>query len=318
MQIEKYQGFKAELAVAETFEEIKLLESKAAAIAEFGRKNKIGLDEQNQWGVFRTEIEVKKGEWLDKMFPHGGDRKSSSTDTNLINEGITPDESCNARLVHHEPEIKEQVIQSIIQSGKVVTPSAVSSGIRAHKRVAYIEQQKKDIQENNISELSGIFDIISIDPPWNYGRVYDPDNSRVANPYPEMTIDEIKAIELPCSDNSILFLWTTHKFLPYAFDILKIWGFEYKATLVWNKEKIGMGDWFRMQCEFCLFAIKGKPFWNNTTERDLITESRREHSRKPEAFFNMVNKICLGRKLEYFARAKRTGWEIYGNDTEKF
>lgn len=320
MQLEKYQGFKAELAIVETLEEIKLLESRAAAAAEFGRKNKIGLDEQNQWGIFRTEIETKKGEWLESNFP-------SKTSSNQYLVGttyepskmpVTKHESANARLVHREPELKERVIESIIKSGKVVTPNAVSSAIRVQKRTEYIEQQKKDIEKNNISEPTGLYDVISVDPPWNYGREYDPENSRVANPYPEMTVDQIKALNLPFKEDAIIFLWTTHKFLPEAFEILKKWGFDYKATLVWNKEKIGMGVWFRMQCEFCLFAIKGKPFWNNTTERDIITESRREHSRKPDGFFDMVDKICVGRKLEYFSREQRYGWDIFGNDTDKF
>ena len=186
------------------------------------------------------------------------------------------------------------------------------------ERIELIEKQKRDIQESKLMELNGLYDVISVDPPWNYGREYDPETSRVANPYPEMSTDQIKALRLPFSNDSILFLWTTHKFLPDAFEILKEWGFEYKATLVWNKEKIGMGAWFRMQCEFCLFAVKGKPFWNNTTERDIIVESRREHSRKPDAFFNMVDKLCVGRKLEYFSREQREGWEVYGNDTNKF
>jgi N6-adenosine-specific RNA methylase IME4 len=186
------------------------------------------------------------------------------------------------------------------------------------ERIELIEKQKRDIQESKLMELNGLYDVISVDPPWNYGREYDPETSRVANPYPEMSSEQIKALRLPFSNDSILFLWTTHKFLPDAFDILKEWGFEYKATLVWNKEKIGMGAWFRMQCEFCLFAVKGKPFWSNTTERDIIVESRREHSRKPDAFFNMVDKLCVGRKLEYFSREQREGWEVYGNDTNKF
>lgn len=185
-------------------------------------------------------------------------------------------------------------------------------------RKEIIDKQKDDIENGLLPELKGLFDVISIDPPWNYGREYDPNGSRVANPYPEMTTEQIKAIELPLMDNAIVFLWTTHKFLPDAFDILKHWNLDYKATLVWNKEKIGMGAWFRMQCEFCLVGIKGKPYWNNTTERDIIIESRREHSRKPDAFFNIVDKITAGRKLEYFSREKRNGWEIFGNDTEKF
>jgi N6-adenosine-specific RNA methylase IME4 len=88
--------------------------------------------------------------------------------------------------------------------------------------------------------------------------------------------------------------------------------------MVWDKEKIGMGAWLRMQCEFCLVAIKGKPYWENTSHRDILREPRREHSRKPDSFFNIVEKITLGRRLEYFSREKRNGWEVFGNDTEKF
>lgn len=89
-ELEKYQGFRYELAIVETFEEIKFIENKAAAVAEFARKNKIGKNEQDQWGIFRVEIDAKKGAWLDERFPYGGDRKSSLSDSNLKKEGIIP------------------------------------------------------------------------------------------------------------------------------------------------------------------------------------------------------------------------------------
>jgi N6-adenosine-specific RNA methylase IME4 len=115
-----------------------------------------------------------------------------------------------------------------------------------------------------------------------------------------------------------LFLWTTHAFIFDAKALLDAWGFEYKATGVWDKGKMGMGHWLRMQCEFFLVGIKGKPIWNNTKWRDIIRENRREHSRKPEAFYEMVEDITVGRRLDYFSREKRLGWEVVGNDTEKF
>lgn len=183
---------------------------------------------------------------------------------------------------------------------------------------ANIEMQAEAIKNGELPILNGLYDVISIDPPWNYGREYDPVGSRVANPYPEMTIEQIKAIKLPALNDSIVLLWTTHKFLPEAFEILKHWGYEYKATMVWNKENIGMGAWLRMQCEFCLVGIKGKPYWQNTTVRDIITETRREHSRKPDIFFENIEKITAGRRLEYFSRERRDGWDVFGNDTEKF
>jgi N6-adenosine-specific RNA methylase IME4 len=100
--------------------------------------------------------------------------------------------------------------------------------------------------------------------------------------------------------------------------LMDSWGFTYKATIVWDKERLGMGAWLRMQCEFCIVGIKGKPAWNNTKWRDIIRESRREHSRKPEAFYEMVEDITIGRRLDFFSREARNGWEAFGNDTSKF
>jgi N6-adenosine-specific RNA methylase IME4 len=318
MQIEKYSGFSADLAVAETLQEIKLLESKAAAAAEFARKNKVGIEEQNQWGKFRVEIESKKGEWLDREFPAGGARNFKVSPIDLEIMPVTKTESSNARKVFRNPELANEVMKVIESRGDIITPNKVASEVKKIERAVIIEAQRKDIEANCINSTTGLYDVISIDPPWPYGRTYDPETSRVANPYPEMSIEEIKEIKLPFSDNSVIFLWTTHAFLPDAFDILNHYGFTYKATLVWNKVNMGMGAWFRMQCEFCLFAVKGKPLFINTTERDIIIEARREHSRKPDLFFEMVGKTCNGRKLEYFSREQRPGWDTYGNDTLKF
>lgn len=192
------------------------------------------------------------------------------------------------------------------------------------QRIEEINKQLIEIETGNMPELEGLFDVISVDPPWNYEgenkkiTSFDSVGRRVANPYPEMSTEEIKKIELPLKKDSIVFLWTTHKFLPDAFEILKKWNLQYKATLVWNKEKMGMGAWFRMQCEFCLVGIKGKPYFENTKYRDILTEARREHSRKPDCFFSMIEEITLGRRLEYFSREKRNGWEVFGNDINKF
>ena len=214
------------------------------------------------------------------------------------------------------PEIKEKV-----KSGDVSINQAyneVKKSEKIQERKEYIKKQKEEIETQEIIKPSGLFDVIAIDPPWNYGREYNPEGSRVANPYPEMSQSELLDIELPSKDNSVLFLWTTQAFIWDAKELMDKWCYTYKATLVWDKENIGMGAWLRMQCEFCLVGIKGKPFFNNTTERDIIREARREHSRKPDAFYKLVEKITAGKRLEYFSREKRDGWEVYGNETEKF
>jgi N6-adenosine-specific RNA methylase IME4 len=219
-------------------------------------------------------------------------------------------------------EVKEK-----LRTGEVSINQAYKEIKKEEKkveRVELIQKQIEDIEEGLLPDLIGLFDVVSVDPPWPYEgeskniTSFDSVGRRVANPYPEMSIEQIKNIKLPLMDNAVVLLWTTHKFLPDAFEILKEWNLDYKATLVWNKEKIGMGAWFRMQCEFCLVGIKGKPYWENTTYRDIIVESRREHSRKPDSFFEMIEKITMGNRLEYFSREKREGWKVFGNDINKF
>jgi N6-adenosine-specific RNA methylase IME4 len=222
-------------------------------------------------------------------------------------------------IIASEEEINKQIEikANELVKAKLQTIEAQKEAKKVERK-NYIEAQKEAINSGEVKLPEGKFEVVVIDPPWNYGREYDPENSRVANPYPEMSQEQLLELEIPSADNSVIYLWTTHKFLFDAKELLDNWGFDYKATLVWNKEKMGMGAWFRMQCEFCLVGIKGKPLWNNTKWRDIITEPRREHSRKPEIFYEMINEINAGRKLDYFSRSNREGWSVYGNDTQKF
>jgi N6-adenosine-specific RNA methylase IME4 len=229
-------------------------------------------------------------------------------------------------LIKQDAETRAKVIEVLKVESKPIEIiiQEIKKEEKKAERIELIEQQIEDIEQGLLPELKGLFDVISVDPPWPYEgeskniTSFDSVGRRVANPYPEMNIEQIKKIDLPLMNDGVILLWTTHRFLPDAFEILKEWNLDYKATLVWNKEKIGMGAWFRMQCEFCLVGVKGKPYWNNTTFRDILNEPRREHSRKPDSFFEMIEKITLGRRLEYFSREKRNGWEVFGNDINKF
>lgn len=215
-------------------------------------------------------------------------------------------------LEKHRPDLLARVLAGEFQSNKAISIA------KKEEHQANIDRQRAEIEAGSATLPSGVFEVVVMDPPWNYGRDYDPDGSRVANPYPEMTQDQLLSMAPPFADNCALFLWTTHQFLWDAKALLDQWGFTYKANLVWDKERMGMGAWLRMQCEFCLIGIKGKPEWENSTWRDVIREPRREHSRKPEIFYQMVEEVTVGRRLEYFSRSARPGWEAFGNDTAKF
>jgi N6-adenosine-specific RNA methylase IME4 len=196
---------------------------------------------------------------------------------------------------------------------------------KKQEREKQIEEVRQKIEQEEIVAPSGKFDVIAIDPPWAYDEKggfssdqHDPDGNRGGVDYPTMTVEQIGKIDLPAKDNSVLFLWTTHAFLRDSFALLDQWGYTYKATIVWDKERMGMGRTIRLQCEFCLLAIKGRPIIEGASERDIIREARREHSRKPEAFYAMVERMCMGRKLDYFSREQRKGWDTYGAEAGKF
>jgi len=227
-------------------------------------------------------------------------------------EGINWKFSHFAQELHRHTDLIEKAIETARQRETIATRHDVLKMIKEQKRADKIQRQKEEINQG-LELLTGTFDIIVIDPPWTFEGEYDADGRRTTAPYPTMTYEEIEQINIPANDNCILWLWCTHKDIFCAKNILESWGFEYKGILVWDKEIMGIGTWLRFQCEFCLLGIKGKPLWENKNIRDIIREPRREHSRKPDAFYKMIDDNFIGRKLDYFGRIKRDNWSIYGS-----
>jgi N6-adenosine-specific RNA methylase IME4 len=275
------------------------------------------LDAEVRIGELMREVPKAQGTRTDIELCNNADKKFKAE---VIKEsGFTPMQVSRFETLAAHPEVVEQVKAEARESEEVVTRSAVLGRIKNEQRKEMIQRQVEEIEKGNIEKPDGLFDVIAIDPPWNYGTSFDADGRRVANPYPEMTQEQLKALEIPAKDNCVMFLWTTQKFIWDAKELLDTWGFTYRSMIVWDKEKIGMGDLIRMQCEFCLVGIKGSPvFKDNHSVRDIIREPRREHSRKPEEFYRIVDSLCAGRKLDFFSREERTGWFSYGNDTKKF
>ena len=189
---------------------------------------------------------------------------------------------------------------------------AISNLYRETKRFKTIADLRE--KAKTIETPEGLFDVIVVDPPWAYGSQYDPEGRRCASPYPEMTVDKIKAIKLPMNQNCIVWLWTTNAFIHDAFHILETWGLEPKTILTWVKDRMGLGDWLRGKTEHCIMAIKGKPIINLTNQSTALFGEAREHSRKPEEFYKLVDLLCFGSKLDYFAREKRVSWSIFGTN----
>ena len=190
---------------------------------------------------------------------------------------------------------------------------------------AEIKQERKAaIVESIIAEPpkppQGPFRVIVVDPPWKYeSRAEDPTH-RGRTPYPDMELADIKALPIPALAHTdcILWLWTTNAFMREAFECLDAWGFQNKTILTWTKSNLGLGNWLRGKTEHCLMAVRGKPIVTLTNQTTHLVGPLREHSRKPDEFFAMVDSLCPGNKLEMFSRQKRDGWQSTGAEENHF
>lgn len=168
------------------------------------------------------------------------------------------------------------------------------------------------------------YEVVYADPAWDYaGR--EQHNTKVANKsvidhYNTMTCAQLKELDVKsiCAKNSILFLWTSSPHLPQALDVMKAWGFEYKTiAFVWDKQKTNPGYYTLSQCEIVLVGKRGKfpEGRGSRKERQFISEMRRKHSQKPDEVRLRIERMFpTQKKLEMFAREKKEGWDVWGNE----
>jgi N6-adenosine-specific RNA methylase IME4/ParB-like chromosome segregation protein Spo0J len=162
----------------------------------------------------------------------------------------------------------------------------------------------------------GPFRVIVADPPWHFTKRAKDPSQRGQVPYPTMTIEEIKAIRVAdiAHEDTILWLWTTNAHLPDAFGVIESWGFIYKTCLTWVKDRMGLGDWLRGQTEHCLLAVRGNPVIQLINQTTVLYAPVGEHSEKPEEFYQLVEVMCPGAKVDLFARKTRVGWAAFGDE----
>lgn len=121
-------------------------------------------------------------------------------------------------------------------------------------------------------------------------------------------------------ENCHLYMWVTSNYLDVGIECMKHWGFRYITNVVWNKTTgVGMGRYFRNYHEICLFGAKGSfKIDPHVFIKSVISAPRREHSRKPEQMYDLIEKRSPGPYIELFARNTREGWDSWGNEVGKF
>lgn len=171
------------------------------------------------------------------------------------------------------------------------------------------------------------FGTILADPPWRFinrtGKIA-PEHRRLSR-YDTMSIEEIAALPLDAfvAPTAHLYLWIPNALLPDGLRVMEAWGFTYKGNIVWHKVRKdggpdgrGVGFYFRNVTELLLFGTRGKNARTldpGRSQVNFIATRKREHSRKPDEQYQIIESCSPGPFVELFARGTRRGWTTWGN-----
>ena len=171
------------------------------------------------------------------------------------------------------------------------------------------------------------FGAILADPPWQFqnktGKVA-PEHRRLSR-YATLTLDDIKRLPVAqvAADVAHLYLWVPNALLPEGLAVMQAWGFRYKSNLVWHKVRKdggsdgrGVGFYFRNVTELVLFGVRGRNARTLAAGRrqvNYLSSRKREHSRKPDELYPVIEACSPGPFLELFARGVQDGWTAWGN-----
>jgi len=168
------------------------------------------------------------------------------------------------------------------------------------------------------------FRVLVADPPWKFNDHLPGRGRGAAKHYPCMSSAEICAFPTPpMLDDAVLFLWRVAAMQREAMDVIDAWGFTFKSELVWVKRTatgrrhFGMGRIVRSEHEVCLIATRGRPRPLNLSTRSTFEAvAVRQHSAKPDRFYDVVRELYEGPYVELFARRHRPGWTCFGNELD--
>lgn len=178
-----------------------------------------------------------------------------------------------------------------------------------------------------ITKAKGPYSTILADPPWQFqnrtGKMA-PEHKRLLR-YPTMELKEIMDLPIPslAAAKSHLYLWVPNALLQEGLKVMEAWGYTYKSNIVWYKVRKdggpdgrGVGFYFRNVTELVLFGVRGsmRTLQPGRTQVNILSTRKREHSRKPDEFYDLVESCSPGPYLELFARFKRPGWHQWGNE----
>ena len=312
----RYDAFQTALAEAKTIPQIKNLADQADLFRQWLKKQKAGIEAENNGAIICLQAQRKLGEMLSNINLNKGAAEEGWK--TQLHHATTLNELNIEKTQSHRwqklAEIPEDDFQQFITEYLSIQDGITRAGL-----FKFFAQKTITPLKDYPPLPEGKFRVIAIDPPWQYGTTYNPDNRRVGAPYHEMSFEQLAALEIPAADDSILWLWTTNAFMREALELSEIWQFEQKSILTWFKERTGVGYWLRGETEHCLLCTRGET--HKLSDEAFTTHLKvksTNHSAKPNEFYTVVESLCGEASeethLEMFARKKRQNWKTWGNE----
>lgn len=180
-----------------------------------------------------------------------------------------------------------------------------------------------------LPRVDGGFRTVVADPPWRFanrtGKVA-PEHRRLDR-YSTLDLEAICALDVAsiAADNAHLYLWVPNALLPDGLRVMEAWGFRYLSNIVWAKRRKdggpdgrGVGFYFRNVTELILFGVRGsvRTLPPARSQVNMIESRKREHSRKPDEQYDLIEACSPGPFLEMFARHPRDGWQVWGDEAD--
>jgi len=322
-----YEAAKSALAKAARIDEVKDIHDRAVALKAYAAqaKDSTMIDSATE---IRMRAERRAGEMLRIMAENGerdrgyGDRKSGTQDRlpKLRDLGVAKWQS-----MHWQNLAKLDDIAFEEKIARAKKDAVASIEMTAGERMEAKRERRGAREAALADKIAALpdkkFGVIYADPPWRfepYSRVTGMDRA-ADNHYPTMDLDAIFEIPIGriAADDCALFLWATAPMLPQALRVVEAWGFAYRTHLVWVKDRIGTGYWFRSCHELLLVATRGDvPGPAPGTQWESVVESPvKAHSEKPLWGYQLVEiYFPTLPRIELFARSGRAGWETWGKE----
>ncbi len=225
-------------------------------------------------------------------------------------------------VMHIGDEQDLRVFKRDCQLGKDAIKYLQKRPYLAPKACQQIIAEGKKAEVGKISRPDKLYKTIVIDPPWPMEKILrDERPNQLEFDYPIMELKEISALpvkQVADLNGCHVYLWTTQKFLPSAYEIFKDWEVEYQCLMTWVKN-VGFTPFsFMYSTEHCLFGRYGSLPLLKLGKRLDFSAKVREHSRKPDEFYDLVREVSPEPRLDWFSREQREGFDQYGNETNKF